>query len=42
VVPRHYQDGLKGFFWPRKTYAQGEMEAVAGQLRDAIARLTAV
>ena len=37
VVPRHYQDGLKGFFWPRKTYAdQAAMESTARKLRDAI------
>lgn len=35
VVPRVKGDGLRGFFWPRTTYADGEAEAVAGRLRAA-------
>lgn len=37
VVPRHRKDGLKGFFWPRTKYADGEAEAVAARLREALA-----
>jgi histidine triad (HIT) family protein len=33
VVPRTKGDGLRGFFWPRTKYADGEAEAVAAQLR---------
>lgn len=35
VVPRRPKDGLKGFFWPRTTYAAGEREAMRDRLRDA-------
>jgi histidine triad (HIT) family protein len=38
VVPRTKGDGLRGFFWPRTTYAEGEIEAYAQLLRDALAR----
>jgi histidine triad (HIT) family protein len=38
VVPRRRKDGLRGFFWPRTTYADdGEAAAVAAQLRDGLA-----
>src|SRR6266540_5362090 len=38
VVPRRKKDGLRGFFWPRTTYASDEeMAAVAARIR---ARLT--
>ena len=37
VVPRTKGDGLRGFFWPRTTYAgPEEMADYAGRLRDAI------
>jgi histidine triad (HIT) family protein len=36
VVPRRRRDGLRGFFWPRQRYADGEAEAIASLLRDAI------
>lgn len=36
VVPRTKGDGLKGFFWPRRAYAAGEMAAYATLLRDAL------
>ena len=36
VVPRTKGDGLRGFFWPRTKYAEGEAEAYAGRLRDAL------
>jgi histidine triad (HIT) family protein len=34
IVPRRKGDGLRGFFWPRRKYAEGEAEAV----REAIGR----
>lgn len=37
VVPRTRGDGLRGFFWPRRSYAEGEAEACAALLRDALA-----
>ena len=33
VVPRSRGDGLKGFFWPRHTYAAGEQHEYADRLR---------
>jgi len=36
VVPRTKGDGLRGFFWPRTKYADGEAAAYAGRLREAI------
>lgn len=37
VVPRTKGDGLRGFFWPRHTYASGESEEYAARLRSALA-----
>jgi histidine triad (HIT) family protein len=37
LVPRNPKDGLRGFFWPRRKYAEGEAEAVASMLRKALA-----
>ena len=37
VVPRRHKDGLRGFFWPRVKYAEGEMEKVGAALREALA-----
>ncbi len=37
VVPRTKGDGLRGFFWPRTRYADGEAEACADRLRTALA-----
>jgi histidine triad (HIT) family protein len=37
VVPRTKGDGLKGFFWPRTRYADGEMDAYAARIRAALA-----
>jgi histidine triad (HIT) family protein len=38
VVPRTKGDGLKGFFWPRKTYASdAERAAVREAIRSALA-----
>ena len=36
VVPRTKGDGLRGFFWPRTRYAEGERAAYAATLRDAL------
>jgi histidine triad (HIT) family protein len=36
VVPRTKGDGLRGFFWPRTTYADGEAGEYAVRLRAAI------
>jgi histidine triad (HIT) family protein len=37
VVPRNFKDGLRGFFWPRTTYADdAERDAVARRIRDAL------
>ncbi len=33
VVPRTRGDGLRGFFWPRQRYADGEAAAIADTLR---------
>lgn len=39
IVPRRKKDGLKGFFWPRQKYGEGEMEALAERLRQSLAEL---
>ena len=36
VVPRTKGDGLRGFFWPRTRYADGEMAAYATLIGDAM------
>jgi histidine triad (HIT) family protein len=36
VVPRTKGDGLRGFFWPRTKYDDGEAEAYADRLRAAL------
>ena len=36
VVPRTKGDGLRGFFWPRTKYADGEAASYAEQLRAAL------
>ena len=37
VVPRTKGDGLRGFFWPRTTYAdETESAAYAARLRSAL------
>jgi histidine triad (HIT) family protein len=35
VVPRRKKDGLRGFFWPRHRYKEGEMQAAAKAIRKA-------
>jgi histidine triad (HIT) family protein len=37
VVPRTKGDGLRGFFWPRTKYAEGESVGYADRLRTALA-----
>ena len=37
VVPRTRGDGLRGFFWPRTKYADGESATYAERLRAALA-----
>ncbi|WP_375425378.1 HIT family protein [uncultured Friedmanniella sp.] len=37
VVPRSKGDGLRGFFWPRTRYADGEMAAYAELIRERLA-----
>jgi len=36
VVPRTKGDGLRGFFWPRTKYAEGEAGEYAARLRAAL------
>lgn len=40
VVPRTKGDGLRGFFWPRTTYAAGEASGYVDRLRAALAAPT--
>jgi histidine triad (HIT) family protein len=37
VVPRTKGDGLRGFFWPRTSYAAGELEEYARLIAEALA-----
>lgn len=37
VVPRTKGDGLRGFFWPRTKYADGEAKEYAARIREALA-----
>jgi histidine triad (HIT) family protein len=39
VVPRTKGDGLRGFFWPRHRYAEGESAHYAERLRTALGSL---
>jgi histidine triad (HIT) family protein len=36
VVPRRRKDGLRGFFWPRTKYADGEAPRYADALRSSL------
>jgi histidine triad (HIT) family protein len=40
VVPRRRGDGLRGFFWPRTKYGEGEAEAIATRLRAGFSGFT--
>ncbi len=37
VVPRRKGDGLRGFFWPRQRYGEGESAAVAERITSTLA-----
>jgi histidine triad (HIT) family protein len=37
VVPRRRKDGLRGFFWPRTKYADGEAAQYAARIAGALA-----
>jgi histidine triad (HIT) family protein len=37
VVPRRRKDGLRGFFWPRTKYADGEAAEYAARIAGALA-----
>ncbi len=37
VVPRTKGDGLRGFFWPRTTYGDGEIDEYAKRIAAALA-----
>lgn len=39
VVPRTKGDGLRGFFWPRTTYSEGELETAGARLREVFDRV---
>jgi histidine triad (HIT) family protein len=39
IVPRTKGDGLRGFFWPRRRYAEGEAAAMATRMRRGLAAL---
>lgn len=41
VVPRQRKDGLRGFFWPRTRYGDGEAAAIAARIRSAIGAIRA-
>lgn len=36
VVPRTKGDGLRGFFWPRHRYDEGEPAAFGTRIREAL------
>ncbi|WP_420114430.1 HIT family protein [Pseudactinotalea sp.] len=36
VVPRTKGDGLRGFFWPRTSYAENEAKETAERIRSAV------
>ena len=36
VVPRTKGDGLRGFFWPRTKYAEGEAQDYGRRLREVL------
>jgi len=39
VVPRTRGDGLRGFFWPRVPYGDGEMAVVASRIAAELGRM---
>jgi histidine triad (HIT) family protein len=36
IVPRRYRDGLKGFFWPRGAYRDGQLESAQRAIKQAL------
>lgn len=40
VVPRRKGDGLKGFFWPRRKYAENEAESARAAIAKEFERLS--
>ncbi len=38
IAPRNRKDGLRGFFWPRRKYKEGEMEAAGARIRAELER----
>ncbi len=36
VVPREKGDGLRGFFWPRQKYTEGQSATFASRIRSAV------
>lgn len=36
IVPRTKGDGLRGFFWPRTKYADGEAKEYAARIKEAL------
>lgn len=42
VIPRRYKDGLKGFFWPRRTYqSMDEIKHIQQLIHNEIVKLIA-
>jgi histidine triad (HIT) family protein len=42
IVPRHKNDGLKGFFWPRQSYKdEATILAIRDTLRSYLAKIQA-
>jgi len=39
IVPRKHKDGLKGFFWPRQSYSEGEEKDYADRIRREVQAL---
>ncbi|HEX2129248.1 MAG TPA: HIT family protein [Solirubrobacterales bacterium] len=37
IVPRVRKDGLRGFFWPRRKYKEGEMQQAGERIRAQLA-----
>jgi histidine triad (HIT) family protein len=37
LAPRNRKDGLRGFFWPRRKYGDGEAAEVAARIRETLA-----
>ncbi|WP_241760300.1 HIT family protein [Thermoplasma volcanium] len=40
IVPRKQKDGLKGFFWPRQEYGEGEDREYANKIREQIEKIS--